>query len=92
MTALIAPLLRLAVASAAARTLRNAAADVALRLALTLGAVLAGAVGVLCFSYAGLTLLERHLDPAAAWAIVGGLYAAAGLALYLVATRRRRGI
>jgi hypothetical protein len=89
--ALIAPLLRLAVASAAARTLRNAAADVALRLALTLGAVLAVAVGVLCFTYAGLTILQRHLDPAEAWGIVGGLYAVAGLALYLAATRRRRG-
>ena len=89
---MIAPLLRLAVASAAARTMRNAAADVALRLMLTLGAVLAGAVGVLCFSYAGLTILQRHLDPAGAWAIMGGLYAVAGLALYLVATRRRRGI
>jgi hypothetical protein len=89
---LIAPLLRLAVASAAARTLRNAAAEVALRLMLTLGAVLAAAIGVLCFSYAGLTLLERQLDPAAAWAIMGGLSAVASLAFYLVATRRRRGI
>lgn len=86
---MIAPLLRLAVASAAARTMRNAAADIALRLMLTLGAVLAAAIGVLCFSYAGLTLLERQLDPAAAWAIMGGLYAVAGLVLYLVATRRR---
>lgn len=87
---MIGPLLRLAVASAAARTIRNAAADVALRLALTLGAVLAGTVGVLCLSYAGLTILQRHLDPAGAWGIVGGLYAVAGLVLYLAATRRRR--
>ncbi len=87
---MIVPLLRLAVASAAARTMRNAAADVALRLALAVGAILAAAVGVLCFSYAGLTLLQRHLDPAASWGIVGGLYAAAGLVLYLAATRRRR--
>ncbi len=86
---MIAPLLRLAVASAAARTMRNAAADMALRLALILCAVLAGAVGVLCFSYAGLTILQRHLDPAEAWGIVGGLYAVAGLGLYLAATRRR---
>jgi hypothetical protein len=86
---MIAPLLRLAAASAAARTMRTAAADVMLRLMLTLGAVLAGAMGVLCFSYAGLTVLQRHLDPAEAWAIMGGLYAAAGFVLYLVATRRR---
>lgn len=89
---MIAPLLRLAVASAAARTMRNAANDLALRLALTVGAVLAGAIGVLCFSYAGLTLLQRHLDPAEAWGIMGGLYAVAGVVLYLAATRRRRGV
>lgn len=90
MYALIGPLLRLAVASAAARTIRVAAADAALRLAFILGAVLAAGVGVLCFTYAGLTILQRHLDPAEAWAIVGGLYAVAGVALYLAATRRRR--
>lgn len=89
---MIAPLLRLAAASAAARTMRNAAGDIALRLALTLGAVIAGAIGVMCFSYAGLTILQRHLDPAGAWSIMGGLYALAGLGLYLAATRRRRGI
>lgn len=89
---MIAPLLRLAAASAAARTMRNAAGDIALRLALTLGAVIAGAIGVMCFSYAGLTILQRHLDPAEAWGIMGGLYALAGLGLYLAATRRRRGI
>ena len=88
---MIAPLLKLAAASAAATTMRNAATGMIPRLMLTLGALLAGAIGVLCFSYAGLTLLQRHLDPAAAWAIVGGLYAVAGLVLYLVATRRRRG-
>jgi hypothetical protein len=71
--------------------MRNVAGDLALRLALTLGAVLAGAVGVLCFSYAGVTILQRHLDPAEAWGIMGGLYAVAGLVLYLAATRRRRG-
>ena len=87
---MIAPLLRLAIASAAARTMRNAAADMALRLMLALGAVLAGAVGVLCLTYAGLTILQRHVDPAGAWGIVGGLYAVAGLVLYLAATRRRR--
>ena len=87
--AMIAPLLRLAIASAAARTMRMAIADVALRLALTLAAFLAGAVGVLCFTYAGLSILERHIDPAAAWGIVGGIYAVVGVALYLAATRRR---
>jgi hypothetical protein len=88
--ALIGPLLRLAVASAAARTMRGAVADLALRFAFILGAVLAAAVGVLCFTYAGLTVLQRHLDPAEAWAIVGGIYAVAGGAFYFAATRRRR--
>jgi len=87
---MIGPLLRLAVASAAARTMRNAAADLALRLALTLGAVVAAAIGVLCFTYAGATFLQRHFDPAEAWGIVGGFYALACLVLYLAATRRRR--
>lgn len=89
--AIIAPLLRLAVASAAVRTMRDAAVDVALRLMLILSAAIAGAIGVLCFSYAGLTILQRHLDPAEAWGIMGGLYAVAGVGLYLAATRRRRG-
>ncbi len=89
---MIAPLLRIALASAAARTMRHAAGDIALRVGLALGAILAGAIGVVCLSYAGLTILQRHFDPAEAWAIVGGLYAAAALVLYLAATRRRRGI
>lgn len=72
--------------------MRNAVSDIALRLVLALGAVLAGAIGVLCFSYAGLTVLQRHVDPAEAWAIMGGLYALAALALHLTASRRRRGI
>lgn len=89
---MIAPLIRLVVASATTRLLRSAASDMALRLMLALGALLAGTVGVLCFSYAGFIVLERHIDSAAAWAILGGLYAIAGLSLYLTATRRRRGV
>lgn len=71
--------------------MRNAARAIVLRLMLSLGAVLAGAIGVLCFSYAGVAILQRHLDPAEAWGIMGGLYAVARLVLYLAATRRRRG-
>jgi hypothetical protein len=89
---MIGPLLRLVVVSATARTVRHAAADVARRMALILGAVLAGAVGMLCFTFAGFTILQHHIDPAAAWGIVGGFYAVAGLVLYLAATRRRRSL
>jgi hypothetical protein len=88
---LIASLIRLAALPAMARGLRATATDAATRTGLALGAGLAGAVGLLCLSYAGLTLLQREMDPAAAWAIVGGCYAAIGGGLYFAATRRRRG-
>jgi hypothetical protein len=88
---LIEALLRLAALPAMARGLRNTAADAATRAGLAAGACVAAGIGVLCLSYAGLTLLQRTMDPAAAWAIVGGCYAAAGGGLYFAATRRRRG-
>ena len=87
---MIGPLLKLAAATAAARTLRTAA-DVGLRLALALAAMMAGAVGLGCFTYASVTPLERQLDPAAAWSLVGLAYAVSGLILYFAATRRRTG-
>ena len=74
-----------------ARGLRDSAADAATRAGPTFAAGIVGGVGLLCLSFAGLTLLQREMDPAAAWAIVGGLYAAAGGGLYLAAIRRRRG-
>jgi hypothetical protein len=82
--------LRLAAASAAARAIKGAATEASTRLLLTMGAGLAAAVGLLCFSTAALTLLERTLDPAPAWAILGGFYSIAGIVLYFAATRRRR--
>ena len=88
---LIETLLRLAALPAMARGLRATAADAATRAGLTVAAGVAGAVSLLCLSYALLTLLAREMDPAAAWAIVGGLYALAGAVLYFAATRRRRG-
>lgn len=90
LTTLIVPLLRLAAASAAGRVFKNAAIEASTRLLLTLGAGLAGAVGLFCFSNAALTLLERTLDPAETWAILGGFYSIAGIALYFAATLRRR--
>ena len=53
--------------------------------------MVAGAVGLGCFTYASVTLLERQLDPAAAWSLVGLAYAVGGLILYFAATRRRTG-
>lgn len=88
---LIEALIRVAALPAIARGLRNTAVDAATRTGLTFAAGVVGGIGVLCLSYAGLTLLQREMDPAAAWAIVGGLYGAAGGGLYLAATRRRRG-
>jgi len=88
---MIGPLLRLAAASAAVRTIRDAAADATNRLLLTVGAGVGGAVAVFCFSHAAVTLMERQMDPAEAWAILGAFYGVAGGALYLAATRRRRG-
>jgi len=86
---MIAPLLRVAASAAAARSLRLAAQDAANRVLMTLGAALAVAVAALCLSAAGFVLLERHLDSASAWAIVGAFWGLVGL-VYFAAARRRR--
>jgi len=44
-----------------------------------------------CFSRASLMVLERHMDPAEAWALLGGVYAGVAGVLYFYATNRRRG-
>ena len=41
-------------------------------------------------SRAAVTLLERHMDPAEAWAVLGCFYGVIGGVFYLAATRRRR--
>src|SRR5260370_28055414 len=89
--AMIAPLLRLAATTAAGRALRDAAADATNRLMLILGAAVGGAVALFCLSRAAVTLLERHMDPAEAWDVLGGFYGGIRGALQLAATRRRRG-
>ena len=88
---MIAPLLRLAATTAAGRAVRTVAADATNRLMLSLGAGLAGAAAVFCLSRAAVTLLERHMDPAEAWAVLGGFYGVLGGVSYLAATKRRRG-
>lgn len=86
---MIAPLLKIAASSMAARTLRNAVADAVGRALLLLGAGAGALVAVICFSRAALTLLERHMDPAEAWAVVGTFYGVVGGILYFAASRRR---
>jgi hypothetical protein len=87
---MIAPLLRLVATTAAGRAVRDAAADATNRLMLILGAAVGGAVALFCLSRAAVTLLERHMDPAEAWAVMGGFYGVMGGVFYLAATRRRR--
>jgi len=89
--AMIGPLLRLIAVPAMARTVRASAADAATRAGFGLAAALAGAAGLFCFSRSSLTVLERNMDPAEAWAVIGGFYSIAGGILYFAATRRKRG-
>ena len=86
---MIGPLLRVVASAAAARTLRTAAHDAALRTVMTLGAALAVGVGAGCLTCSAFILLSHSLDPAAAWAILGAFWGLAGL-FYFAATRRRR--
>jgi hypothetical protein len=87
---MIGPLLRVVTSALAVRGLRDAAGEAARKTALILTAALGGGVALFCFSNAGLTLLERHMDPAEAWGVMGGIYGIAGAAFYLAATLRRR--
>jgi hypothetical protein len=87
---MIGPLLRVVTSALAVRGLRDAASEAARKTLLIVAAALGGAVALFCFSNAGLTLLERHMDPAEAWGVVGALYGVVGAAFYLAATLRRR--
>lgn len=86
---MIGPLLRVAASAAAARSLRNAAHDVATRAMLAVGAAMAIGVGVVCLTCAAYIVLARHLDAAAAWAILGAFWGVAGVLYFAVASRRR---
>ena len=89
LSSLIGPLLRLAAATAAGRAIKSAAAEASHRALLTMGAGFAGAVGIFCFSASALTLMQRHMDPAEAWAAMGCVYGLLGCGFYFAATRRR---
>jgi len=87
---LIEGLVRLLALPAMMRAARATAGDTAQRVALGAAAGLAGLVGLFCFTNASLTLLERRMDPAEAWSVVGGFYAVVGGLLYFASTKRRR--
>lgn len=87
---LVEGLARVLALPAMMRAARASAADTAQRAALAAAAGLAGLVGLFCFTNASLTLLERRMDPAEAWSLVGGFYAVVGGLLYFASTRRRR--
>ena len=61
-----------------------------MRVVMTLGAAMALAVGAVCFTAAAFIVLERQVDAAGAWAILGAVWGLAGL-FYFAAARRRRG-
>ena len=91
---MLATLLRMAALPARAREMRDNATTAATNAAITAGLLVVagvlGGIGMLCLSYAGLILLEREMDPASAWGIIGGIYATvAGALVYFAATRRR---
>ena len=86
---MIGPLLRVAASAAAARSLRVAAHDAMTRALLTLGAGAAIAVGAVCLTCSAFVLLERNIDAAGAWAIVGAFWGLVGLVYFAVASRRR---
>lgn len=83
--------LRLIALPTMARSMRASASEAARRGGLRLAAALAGAVGLFCFSRSSLAVLERHMDPAEAWAVLGGFYSIAGAVLYFAASKKRPG-
>ncbi|HSI01440.1 MAG TPA: hypothetical protein VLA02_12630 [Reyranella sp.] len=87
---MIGPLLKLATLPAMARVAKKSAAETATRAGVIALAGLSGAVGLFCFSRASLTVMERYMDPAEAWAVLGGIYGVLGGVLYFAATKRRR--
>jgi hypothetical protein len=85
---MIAPLLRVAASAVAARTMRSAARDAALRVVMTLCAATALGVAALCLSCSAFILLARTFDSAAAWAILGAFWGLAGVTYFAVSRRR----
>jgi hypothetical protein len=76
---------------AVARSMRSAAREATRRSAFGMAALLAAAAGLFFFTRSSLVLIERHVDPAEASAILGVAYGVLGAILYFAATKRRRG-
>jgi hypothetical protein len=87
---MIESLVRLIAVPTIAHSMRVSASEAARRSALGAAAALAGAAGVFCFTRSSLVLMERHIDPAEAWAVIGLVYGALGTVFYFAATKRRR--
>jgi hypothetical protein len=66
-----------------------AAHDAATHGLLILSAGAAIAVGAVCLTCSAFVLLERNIDAAGAWAIVGAFWGLVGLVYFAVASRRR---
>ena len=86
---MIAPLLKIAAASMAARTLRQAADDAARLALMSLLGGIALAVGMACLSGAAFVILRDRFGSAEAWGALGAFYAVAALAAFFFARRRR---
>jgi hypothetical protein len=76
--------------AAAARSLRVAAHEATMRVVMALGAAMAVAVGAVCFTAAAFIVLERQVDAAGAWAILGAVWGLGAGFFYFAAARRRR--
>ncbi len=87
---LIGPIFKLAAASAAGRAIKDAASEASTRLIFTMAAGAAGAIGIFCFSRAGLEVLERYMNAAEAWACIGAFYGVVGGLFYFASMRRQR--
>jgi hypothetical protein len=86
---MIGPLLRVAASATAARSLRSAAHEAATRIVMSFAAALAVAVAAVCLTCSAFIMLERSIDPAAAWAILGAFWGLVGLAYFVIPKRRR---
>ena len=88
---MLAPLLKIAAASMAARRLRQTAGEAAHYMLMSVVGAIAASVAVLCLSGAAFVLLRDQYGSAAAWGVLGGFYALAALVTFLF-RRSRRGV
>jgi drug/metabolite transporter (DMT)-like permease len=85
---MVESLVNLIALPAMARRVRGLAREAMRRSAFSVAALVAGVVGLFCFTRSSLVLMERHIDPAEAWALLGVVYGAFGTVLYFAAIKR----